>query len=193
MNGAGPGVQTGHCWRSGGHARAEATPCSFVDTIVNEAQFIARFPGQTVGTSVWRHGPAVVANCENTDYARWRDAPFDNLIQLHKKNIAMFPRLLLSLSFLIVLSACSGSSGSASVVEPPTAVQTDRATEPAQRGSHIEPFVLPFDDASEGVNHMGSRLNHVPMGQFGSLIVNDDGLSAFESSAPPERVWDMNI
>src|SRR5690625_5969367 len=160
MDGAGPGVQTGHCWRSGGHARAEATPCSFVDTIVNEAQFIARFPGQTVGTSGWRHGHAVVANCENTDYARWRDvrwrdAPFDNLIQLHKKNIAMFPRLLLSLSFLIVLSACSGSSGSASVVEPPTEVPTDPSpTNPAPeppRGRHLAPLVLHFDNASDGV------------------------------------------
>src|SRR5690625_3408859 len=193
MDGAGPGVQTGHCWRSGGHARAEATPCSFVDTIVNEAQFIARFPGQTVGTSVWRHGPAVVANCENTDYARWRDAPFDNLIQLHKKNIAMFPRLLLSLSFLIVLSACSGSSGSASVVEPPTEVPTDRAPEPSPRGSQIAPFVLPFDDASDDITHMGTRLNHVPAGKFGSLIVNDDGHFAFESSAQRERFWGVNI
>src|SRR5690625_6320175 len=46
----------------------------------------------------------------------------------------MFPRLLLTLSFLIVLSACSGSgsSGSAPVVEPPTEIPTDPSpTDPA--------------------------------------------------------------
>lgn len=109
----------------------------------------------------------------------------------------MFPRLLLSLSFLIVLSACSGSSGSASVVEPPTEVPTDPSpTDPAPeppRGSQLAPFVLPFDDASDGVTHMGTRLNHVPAGKFGSLIVNDDGHFAFESSAQRERFWGVNI
>jgi len=111
----------------------------------------------------------------------------------------MFPRLLLTLSFLIVLSACSGSgsSGSAPVVEPPTEIPTDPSpTDPAPeppRGSQLAPFVLPFDDASDGVTHMGTRLNHVPAGKFGSLIVNDDGHFAFESSAQRERFWGVNI
>src|SRR5690625_7155225 len=110
----------------------------------------------------------------------------------------MFPRLLRTLSFLIVLCACSGSgsSGSAPVVEPPTEIPTDPIpTDPAPeppRGSQLAPFVLPFDDASDGVTHMGTRLNHVPAGKFGSLIVHDDGHFGFESSGQRERCWGGN-
>lgn len=99
-------------------------------------------------------------------------------------------------SFSLLLSACSSSDSS--TPEPPLpqapvepAPQTPAAGRESR--SQMAPFVLPFDDASDGITHMGARLNHVPAGQFGSLIVNDEGQFAFEDASQRQRFWGVNI
>ena len=102
----------------------------------------------------------------------------------------------LAVSFALLLSACSSSDSPTPAPQLPD-VPADPTPETPAAGhesrSQMAPFVLPFDDTSEGIIHMGARLNHVSAGQFGSLIVNDDGHFAFESSAERERFWGVNI
>src|SRR5690554_3520139 len=99
-----------------------------------------------------------------------------------------------SVSFALLLSACSGSSTPApQLPDVPVDPAPDTPAPGHESRSQMAPFVLPFDDASEGITHMGARLNHTPAGQFGSLTVNDDGHFSFENSVQRERFWGVNI
>lgn len=52
-------------------------------------------------------------------------------------------------------------------------------------------FVLPYDDASEGITQFGNRLNHKPAGVAGTVSVDAQG--HFQAGGERIRFWGVNI
>jgi hypothetical protein len=81
------------------------------------------------------------------------------------------------------LSAVSSSSSIASSVASSVGASVPMSA------NQMVPFVLPYDDASGGVTHIGALLNHIPAGKFGAIKVDAQGHFA----AGDERIRFMGV
>ena len=60
----------------------------------------------------------------------------------------------------------------------------------AQNTPSMKPFVLPFDDASAGITHIGEKLNHTPAGKYGALTSRG---GHFYLGKHRQKFWGVNI
>lgn len=94
-------------------------------------------------------------------------------------------RLLIALLLVLSLIACGGNNSRPAPEPPPEKPQPE---EPEPQG--LAAFVLPWDDNTGGITHMGERLNHTPAGKHGPLQVSEGHFSLNDERI---RFWGVNI